>query len=81
MQPLFLKQMTIKQTNKPQVVDKRIVMLVNERLFILSSIRDPSLHADAFRGRSAEPPRRKLLRGLITPFFRRSRRIALRIRV
>ena len=40
---------------------------------------DPALQTDAFRGRSAEPPRRKLLRGLITPFFRRSRRIALRI--
>ena len=39
----------------------------------------PALHADAFRGRSVEPPRRKLLRGLITPFFRRSRRLALRI--
>ena len=32
---------------------------------------DPALQTDAFRGRSAEPPRRKLLRGLITPFFRR----------
>ncbi len=30
-----------------------------------------ALQADAFRGRSAEPPRPKLLRGLITPFFRR----------
>src|SRR5690606_25928738 len=36
-----------------------------------------SFQADAFRGRSAEPPRRKLLRGLNTPPSRRSRRLPL----
>ncbi len=56
-----------------QLVDKRIV----KRFFVF--IWDPPHQADAFRGRSAEPPRRKLLRGLITPFFRRSRHLVFRI--
>ena len=43
----------------------------------ITFIPDPALQADAFRGRSAEPPRRRLLRGLITPFFRRSHRLPL----
>ncbi len=56
-----------------QLLDKRIV----KRFFVF--IWDPPHQADAFRGRSAEPPRRKLLWGLITPFFRRSRHLVFRI--
>ncbi|ANU13041.1 hypothetical protein BBI08_03925 [Planococcus halocryophilus] len=58
---------------RAQLVDNKIV------IYCFVFIWDPPHQTDAFRGRSAEPSRRKLLRGLITPFFRRSRRSMLQI--
>ena len=42
-----------------QVVENKFLCYLKNKSHFLLGIPDSALHADAFRGRSAEPPRRK----------------------